>query len=94
MSVVDHTIVQVMVTCPRCEHTHTVEFDERELVPNAAEERVYLLQDLEDILKLSRRTIKQNIYDGRLKAYKPGRDRRWHVKESDLLAFRRRRGEL
>lgn len=83
--------VQIMVMCPRCDHTHMVEVDEADLVKNPAEERVYRLHDLERILGLSRRTLLQNIYDKKLKAFKPDVDRRWHVKESDLTAFRRYR---
>lgn len=85
--------IDLLVTCPNCEHTHTIELDEDQLLPNKSEERLYKLKDLETMLGLARRTLKRHIYDGRLRAFKPGRDRRWHVRERDLRAFRQWRGE-
>lgn len=87
-------IIELLITCPKCEHTHTVEVQENDLKPNREEEKLYRLKDLQQILGLSRRTLKEHIYMGHLKAFKPGRDRRWHIKASDLRDFRRWRGEM
>ena len=83
----------ILVTCPSCGHTHTIEVDSADLHPNP--ERTYKLKDVEKILGLSRRTLKQLIYDGKLKAEKSGDSQTsgWYVSESAIAEYRRSRGD-
>jgi hypothetical protein len=86
--------VPLLVTCPRCEHTHTVLIGTGELMPNGPEERYYKLHELEKILSVSRPTLKRWIYTGKLTAVKLGGSDEgatpWYVSEGSLLAFRQR----
>lgn len=88
--------VELVVTCPRCDTTHVVEVPVDDLLPNPDTEKMYKLKEVERILNLSRRTIRQYISDGKLKATKFGADKRsaWRVSASDLREFRKSRGDL
>ena len=85
---------EILVTCPSCGHTHTIEVDNADLQPNP--ERMYKLKEVEKILGLSRRTLKQLIYDGKLAAEKTGDSQTsgWRVSESAIADYRRSRGEM
>jgi hypothetical protein len=77
--------------CPNCG------FELRPLEKNAGDpdERMYTLSELETKLNLSRRTLKQLIYDKKLRASKltEGPGAGWRVGESALAEFRRAREE-
>lgn len=94
----EEDVIELLVTCPGCGHTHKVEIleDDLPLHRNKAHEKLYTLKQLETILNLSRRTLKQLIYEGKLQASKhgDGPTSPWKVSESDLSAFRHSRGEL
>lgn len=92
----DGKSIELIVTCPRCNTTHVVEVPLDDLRPNPDTEKMYKLKELERILNLSRRTIRQYISDGKLRATKYGKDKRspWRVSSSDLRAFRKARGDL
>lgn len=83
------------ISCPRCEHSFRVEVElpsgaERDARPEA--EKLYSLRELEDILSLSRRTLREMVGDGRLKAFQAGgRTSPWYVRASDLREFREKR---
>jgi excisionase family DNA binding protein len=86
-------IIDVLVTCPKCAHSHTVNIPESEL-PNSNSERYYRLAEIEKMLGVSRRTVKQWIYDKKLRATKPSEGESkgapWFVSASDLAEFRRK----
>lgn len=44
-------------------------------------EKLYTIQEIADILKVSKKTIYRYIYSGKLKATKIGQ---WRIKKSDL----------
>jgi len=85
--------VNLLVTCPKCAHSHTVNIPESELPSNPGSERYYKLREIQQMLGVSRRTVKQWIYDGKLKASKPSegtsKGAPWFVAASDLEDFRR-----
>jgi len=86
----------LIVTCPRCEHTHTIRLTEADLGKlrkNSGEDRTYKLSEVEKLLGLKRRTIKQLIYDGRLKAKKAsdGPTSPWMVSAAAIAEYRRNR---
>lgn len=86
--------VEILVTCPSCSHTHAVEVSEREFVqPNGPTERLFKLDDIEEILGLSRVTLKRKIYSGELKATKQSDEHNspWYVSESELKRYRKER---
>lgn len=81
----------VLVTCPNCQHTHTVDVDDGDLLrPNDPAERQFDLKDLERILGLSRITLKRAIYRGDLIATKTssGPTAQWFVSASELQRYR------
>lgn len=88
--VLDDTLV---VTCPRCNHTHAVRVTEADLTTlrkNSNDDRVYKLAEVETILGLSRRTLKQLIYDGKLKAERgKSRNSAWQVSATAIAEYRR-----
>jgi excisionase family DNA binding protein len=47
--------------------------------------KVYTINEVEEMLTVTRRTLYSYIKDGKLKAVKIGRE--WRVKHSDLQAF-------
>lgn len=94
--VLDDTLV---VTCPNCTHTHQVRLEEGDLDrlrKNSADDRLYKLHEVENILGLSRRTLKQLIYDGKLEAEKLGdaANSPWMVSAAAITAYRRSRGQM
>lgn len=89
--VLDDTLV---VTCPRCNHTHAVRVTEADLTTlrkNSSDDRLYKLAQVETILGLSRRTLKQLIYDKKLKAERArGPTSPWKVSGAAIQAYRRK----
>lgn len=85
--------LELMVTCPNCQHSHVEKVDLHLLEENPASERMYRLAELETILGLSRRTLKQLIYDRKLKAVKltSGKVAAWQVSEGEVNRFKRER---
>lgn len=81
---------EVDVVCPRCGHEHTIEIEP--LHPNAPD-KMYKLHEVENILGLARRTLRQLIYDGKLRAIKKGEGRtsHWLVYESSITQYQRSR---
>jgi excisionase family DNA binding protein len=51
----------------------------------AAEERFLSLEDVAERLQVSDRTVRRWVKDGKLAAYKPGRE--WRIRPSDLEDF-------
>lgn len=51
----------------------------------AAEERFLSLEDVAERLQVSDRTVRRWVKDGKLAAYKPGRE--WRIRPSDLENF-------
>lgn len=51
------------------------------------QKNLYTLQEVADILKVSRQTIYNYVTAKKLKAYKPGGQREYRVTEEDLQAF-------
>jgi hypothetical protein len=90
-------VLDILVTCPHCAHTHVIKLNEADLPlrRNTGRQRMYKLSEVAKILGLSRRTIKQYIYDGKLHAehFTDGPTSPWYVSESALADFRRSRGE-
>ena len=86
-------LIELVITCPKCDHTHTIGIPESDLPlqKNSARERLYKLKEVGEIVGLSRRTLKQLIYDGKLKAQKLTDRGAWFVSASDLTSFRRSR---
>lgn len=93
--------VAIATACPECgaEHDVTVYIGPTAapVTPNKpTTERMFTLKELEPILGLKNRQLRQLVYDGRLPATKfgsgTGRDP-WRVRESDLVAFQRGRGK-
>jgi hypothetical protein len=86
--------IELLITCPSCGHTHEVEVDAGELplVRNASREKLFKLAEVEEILGLSRRRLKQLIYDGKLRAERgKGATSPWFVSESAIGEYRRSR---
>lgn len=86
--------VDIIVTCPKCAHSHSITLSEDEL-PGSASERFFKLAEVQKMLNVSRRTVKRWIYDGKLKAVKPtgnAQSSPWFVPESALKEFRRKYG--
>jgi excisionase family DNA binding protein len=50
-----------------------------------AEERFLSLEDVAERLQVSDRTVRRWVKDGKLAAYKPGRE--WRIRPSDLEEF-------
>ena len=48
-------------------------------------DKYYEIEDIVKMLKLTRRTIYNYIKDGKLKAFKVGRE--WRITETDFLEF-------
>lgn len=97
MKTKDDTI-DLLVTCPQCDHTHTHQINESD-VPNTdgspRRERYYKLNELQKLLSVSRPTLKRWIYRGQLVAVKQGsRDggAPWYVSETSLRNFRQKHG--
>lgn len=84
----------VLVSCPSCAHVHRISVNNADLQPNAGRERMYKISDVISLLGLSRRTIKQYIYDGKLRAqrFTDGPTSPWYISESALREFREARG--
>jgi excisionase family DNA binding protein len=51
----------------------------------AAEDRFLSLEDVAERLQVSDRTVRRWVKDGKLDAYKPGRE--WRIRPSDLEDF-------
>jgi excisionase family DNA binding protein len=51
----------------------------------AAEERFLSLEDVAERLQVSDRTVRRWVKDGKLAAYKPGRE--WRIRPRDLEDF-------
>ena len=51
----------------------------------AAEERFLSLEDVAERLQVSDRTVRRWVKDGKLAAYKPGRE--WRIRPSDFEEF-------
>lgn len=102
--------VAIATKCPECGANHAVTVHvgpaAEPVAPPATEtvtpnppnppgtERIFTLKELEPILGLKNRQLRQLVYDGELIATKwnsgKGRDP-WRVRESDLVAFQKRR---
>lgn len=86
-------LVKVLVTCPKCEHTHAITVSDSDLRPNRTE-RFYRLAEVEKMFGVSRRTVKQWIYDKKLEAQKLSergdsyKGAPWFVSESAIRRFR------
>lgn len=90
-------VIELLVTCPSCGHTHQLKLSEADLplARNPNRERMFKLSEVVKILGLSRRTLKQYIYDGKLRAERDGNKPTspWLVPESAIGEFRRSRGQ-
>jgi hypothetical protein len=94
--------VLLEVTCPECDEPLEVEVEvdlpdtQRPPAPRTPSlpRRLYRLVELESILGLKRRSIRQLIQDGKLKAQKSSHDQRapWLVAEADVQDYLQRRG--
>lgn len=85
---------EVSVECPHCHRTFDV--DAGELTPNPQPEplggRMYTLSELENVLHLSRSSLKRLIYQKDLRAER--RDSGgspWYVSEAAVAEFREKR---
>jgi len=84
--------IDLLVTCPSCDHAHTVKINEADL-PTDGCERHYKLQELEKLLAVSRKTLKRWIYTGKLVGVKQGSadgGAPWYVSETALRNFRKK----
>lgn len=86
-------IDEVDVACPSCGHEFVVEV---ETVPNPNTDSVdpgpwHKLGEVEQRLCLSRKSVKNHIYSGKLEARKfgDGRTAPWHVSEQAIQKFLR-----
>jgi hypothetical protein len=85
--------IDLLVTCPSCDHTHTVQVNERDLPGADGGERHYKLHELEKLFSVSRKTLKRWIYTGKLEAVKQGSvegGAPWYVSETALRNFRKK----
>lgn len=91
----DEITVQISTKCPHCGERVDVNVGPtRSRSDRGNTERMYTLKDLEPILGLKNRQLRQLVYEGRLPATKfgsgSGRDP-WRVRESDVIAFQKGR---